>query len=1492
MVENHPWDIKTVGRGTNSDDSKEIIGSGNDGYYIDGRNQRPVSGVGQSGASEKIKGETIKYPAQAISGNWECMGSIVINSHIIEFWADKAVAQPSLIRIDGNIACQHATLPIDTFHPLQMDKNEDCDGGEVLVTNFNTPPMIFNIQDMINAPLSATPQKYFTEFILEEYQINLMSPLDIPVFIELVPVGGGGGLPPGSYEYQIRYSNRSGDRTNFSQRSVMIPVAQSLSNASLQYPGTRTFGGPPNPSHGTSYAVKLRFRCTNLFDYDFIEIKRVAHNQGAGIGFLPTSTIVAKIDVTPGEISVKEYLDPVEQNSTVALSDKEDTQVISFIESCKAIRYSDRRAVLMNVKLPSKSWNPTFEDVNGKVMFPIVESLGKNGFKDPWVHAYKKHYMGGERYGFAVNCYDGVGGKGFAVKVPGFTNYQYPNRRDPIDADSQQYSTGSVKATRIDNTIGQTFEVFDLANAISKTDKCSFKNIYRGDSLGFKGHKDASDVTEDCDESTGEIENHGANAGLISVGGFNEVYPYYHVYHPLNQNDPDVTGHNYITNPQVSKTDDDSDGEPYNPQGFAPNYFSHGMALAGLDGFPKWAKAFSVVRTHAAKRVVAQGLGMFSLIPAIYDMIGNDKLCTKWKNKFWFYSPDIEQGVISPELVNDIVDNPQNYKLQFVSPLGFFTETYNFEHQSIGDLPFVDPRSRLIDMISYARILRDNNSINPGDNSMGYPGGDGYRYVGYGKNRNTSVPATFTGGDQGNKLFDLFTAKRKKEGRGNYLELETVNGIYDVENTGGSGNNDFEDAGMQNWTEPFYIINIISEGNIIRDQNVQGYKSTGHYQKLESIIGQGTGLPGQKYILVDERWEDCISDLSPTSPNAAADRFCYIKRAGTNIVEKWINISFKTIAQKSVIQADITSFGSWGPGVTGMYRHTNTGNRFFELIFDVGYEPQQGDKILVRYDKTAPIKIFGGDAVVGETIFAPIDREADADDNASSTHFAFGVGWPYRVWKLNPRIFVVKDADAIVDAIQDEPWHWLAYLRQMCMMFTVESRACVHLAHNVNYPTEYFPLSEYVMRPNRWDKDKSYEDQNLFRDYGYDYGTQEKDQWKFGGFRFLQSINPDYSNEPPIEFFSKPAFGFREKTEFCDGIMWSLPRAGNSMGAPGLKTFPANNFFEIDDDQGSIKRAWEATTDKGENLYAICDRGICLLVTKKSILSDLTGGDIAYMAADGFIKHQLWITKDIGATDEMWRGIVEASVPILLENGGEVYKEALFIPNKESVFRFMDNTALDIGRMKYHNRVYHDVLNKVSPGYTTPMTGGYDKLHQEYWFQCKIRQGDIRVPVMVVFGAKNNAWHGKFDYSFDRYSTLNNQIFGHRSLETYLLDSGFTINGQPIRYEILKASAPQQPIDKEFCRIKINTIDMSTKPDRIEFYDENQVLLCFLDVSQGPLYLKNYRGWEKGIPRKLPNAGGFRDRVQGRVLIYKIIHTLQEDFGVINTAIQYKPIKG
>ena len=1488
--EHHPKEVRTNSLGASRDIQKEFSGAKEDGTYFDSKNGRVSSVRGNKFAWEKIRGEEIEFDAnQGFPGDWYCAASIDIDGKIFEIWVEETDSEAPIIRIDGVVVGNSENMPWLRNKYIQWDKNESCVGGEVFLTDFNTPPMILNIGDMLDA-LVSDPTKYFTDFNADLYTVNLNAPLDIPVFTELVNVGGGGGLPVGSYQYSIRYVTDEGDRTNWGPSTPPIPVVQSLSPSSSQYPGTKTYGDDADVAFPTSFGIKLKFRVTNLVNYDFIEIRRISYNTESGIGVIPQGEIVAKIDVSAGEISVKEFVDPAESNVQDTLADSEDTYNLSFIEAAKSVRYFDKRTVLGNIRTASRDSDLQFSDINGEEGVPILENMGKLGHNDPYFQTYRRAYMSGERHGFAVNLFDPLAGRGFALPIPGLENFQFPNRRDQASADSELYSYGGMPtAANVQSGISKVFEVFDHENAVAKTDTCSYKNIMT-----------------DGSKSNFAINSEGCPSGPNDAGDIG-----YQPYRPVNENDS-TESHNYRVN---TKVEVGLTNYEYNPEGFGLNYYSKGIAIPGISNFPAWAKSFSIVRTPAAGRVVFQGIGMYALNPGIPP---NTSLATKDRDKFIVYSPDIAAGLISQALLDDIDTNPSNYKVQVISPLGFFSELYNHYNRQASLIA----EDELIDLMTYARIIYDQGQINPApDPTMGVNDGTGKRYVAYNKYRNGDSAGgnAFGVPEGGNKLFDLLSLDVKTEGRGVYYELQLNELIYNQGSTGGVLNNDWDDQGMKDFTEPFYIINIVQEGRNVIDQNIDTYLGTSHYQKLESIIGRGDGSEGQSFELVDERWEDCIPDLSASGPFAAEDFFVYLVDDNGN-ERTFMDVTFLTVPQRDAISNDIANNGFYlspsGKQVVGLYTHTNTENRIFNIVFDVSasFVPNDTDFVIVRYDQRKPLRVFGGDTTIGESIFAPIDREANSDGDPQDEQYFLNISFPMFKYFVNPRHYIVRNTTGL-NKIQDSffgsirKFARLTYLRQLCVMFTSESRVSMHYAHNLQSGyQQYFPLTHYIMRPNDYsdtefgsgDDDLIAQDNNMQRDYFEDYPL-EYNIWDFGGLRFRPQFNIDYSVLGPIEYFSKPDFGFEEQNEFCTRIIWSLSRAVNQQDSPGLKTFPGSNVFDIDDDQGEIKRLWDASSAKGgDNLYSLHEIGVALLLTQKSILTNIDGSDIGVASTDAFVQKTLWLSKDVGSYGEMWRASAEASVSIKTEQG-PIKRDAIYFPNNHSVYRLMDNVIMEIGDIDYFSKL-NPVLSKISSDFTNEMTAVYNEKQDEYWMQMEFPSDvsfnpcDGPVPderALFVFGQERVRWVGDFDYYFDKYVFLDNEVYGSRDLITYKLDQGYLINGNPITAWLIQVFSPQQALEKEAIDIQINTGDLrSEKPTRIEFYDRDFVLQCAMDEAiQGPNYLKRYDGWRNFVPRKDGNVSVNRERLQDRLFVCKIIHNLAEDFSIVDTLLQYKIIK-
>lgn len=1573
--QHHPHDIKRFNQGANRDIEDEYLGALDEGEYIDANNLRPTRDTGNQAALEKIDGEEQMHANNLGGTTYKCLRSIEVNDRIVELWVDTEKVLDSLIRVDGNVVLKSPDFPISIDNPgLQVDKNESCVGGEIYITdNFNRP-MIFNVQDMVDN-FDSGSTKYFADFNISQFILTLETALDHPVFVERVNVGAGGGLPAGTYQYAIRFVTEDGDRTAFSVSTPLIPVPAQASSASAQYPNIKTVGSSPSSTVQTGIGLKIRFRINNLLDYDFVEVKRVAFNAGQPLGTIPNAEIIARIDIDQQEVSVKEFIDPVDQTQAPeVITDEEDTEQMSAIKRCKTLRYYEQRLHLMNIEFESRdidNTNLSFLQVSGNEMFEVIQDLGTAGYNSSYNHAYYQHYQTGEKYGFGIVGYDERGERTFTKKVPNFSNYQFQNRRDELGADTINNSPlGTVTASSVDGNNTDVAEVFDLTQSVRKTDFCEVKNIA---TAGDKAESKVNKIFQNTGSSDPCVDIEGT--GLLNRVTAEDLG--YQPYRPTTSSD-NTTSHDFQVNPEV---DLGAQFAGYQPRGYAPRYYSHGIALAGLDDIPSYMKAFSVVRTERAGRVVTQGIGMYNLDKAnVTSGGGRIGDSSKGLDSFWFFSPDIENGFVPAETVQDMIDNPSNYEIQLVSPVGFFSEVYTGNNTLT--------QNEGVDIISYARILFEDGNINIGD-TTGSVGDSGY--VTYGKWRNLVVNPNASG----TTVYTMqgFNDITNKSGLQTFYELSINQAIY--ASPVALAAQDFDDVKVKNFHEPFYIINIIQTGKNVPDTDVTEYRETGHYQKVESIIGKSDGVT-QDYILVDERWEDCIPALDSSHPTSGDDRYIWVEDDNGQQF-RWQNVTFKTPAQITTIIAGLST----GEGI---YRHTNVNNREFTINFDYpGFIPPSGSLIKVIYDNTVPIKVFGGDSLIGESIFSPIDMEYNdggglSDYNTNENAFGLFNGWPYYRFEISPRVYVVNDASASINKIQDDNTINMDFIRQMSVMFTCETRVDQALYFSGSTPNQFFPHIHYVMRPHGWDT--SDPTINIQEQYFDDYPS-EQDRWIYGGIRYLPEFNIDYSKEN-IEraHSSKPKVGFEEETLFCTMDTWSAKRPINVQDAPGVRTFPVANRFIVSDNRGEIKYAWSSSSDKGHNLYAVCEEGTVLLLTNKTTLSNIQGDELTLIGGEetDVIQEQVWLSGDIGMNDEMWRSYAEND-------------NALYWANNNSVYKLFNNQIEDVGRIKYHSKLYNDSLKIIAPGFQDDVTGVFDTLHNEYWIQvinnptkksfatslsfgtytngppidCPISENEVfdlvgindnpfvilpnasegidKITIcnagtntitvvdpdstpspaqivssddttytpfsiqpgecyefikgtytfpnaggitfnyvgsllssfipnsnLFVFSEITKHWVGEFGYRFDEYLSFDGKTFGFRSGQTFELNKGNQISGANITADVLQASAKEQIWGKEFIRIRVAS---DNKPTRVEFFNNlNQTnVQAELDPSNSQFYLKDYDGFEQYIPRKLASVDPARPRMQGRLLIYKILHNLAESFKIVDAATQYKILK-
>jgi hypothetical protein len=1582
MSENGKIQVQTYFAGCDTDNSPELVNV-KEGFCYDAYNFRLSSVTGNKNAREKIGGETIEhstfyYPPDNITGtpktleDYICIGAIYVVGYKVVFWARYGYSP--IITIDDKIVCETPEIGFTYNHPLQIDKNESCIGGEIFPTDDNVPPLVFSVKDMLDK-YAINSDAYFAGFNIGSYEISSGVQNDVPVFVELTSAGIS-GLLCGTYSYAMRYVDSEGNHTQWSTSTPMIPVPMSYGySENYVYPSQLNRGG--NIADGSSYGIKLKFRVCNFNNYDYVELRRV---RFAGIGVVPGSyvpapeTVKIPTKLVYGKVYILEFTDSGLQ-TWVTSPDDEESMVMSSISKAKAVRYMKNRLVYANVSYSSKDLENSgivFKtSMSGNICFPFIHDMGRIGHGDAYNQSYYKSYPSGEKYTFGLLCRDAKRETAFVLDIT--KNYRFPNRRDPADNDTISLShdkwMGLPSMCNTDNSISKVHEVFAFRDPISLGGKYDYE--------GYTG----------MPKSSVSSLNY-----LISISDFDAIGKSAY-YNPLCPKSIEDTSNPEYSRYNVNTRVNSNYGSPsayhnFEPTQFAPNYYSMGIAFAGITGIPRDIKSFSIVRTKRANSVIAQGIGFYKL-GASSGTFGDPNGMTKDQGSIVFYSDDIVNGINQDYLTN----NATNLKIQFVSPLGFFSEMFDGENASL-----ITGEDKLIDLALYARLYHTTWKCGL-PQLLNNTGADSYdTKFGVWRNDSTYESNFLDGGVvDGNKKFSITAISALTKYSGSKYQDARLDHFYEIDITPNvySTKYSYKNVGVNNshsinFDEPVYIINIIDEDAEVIDLNIDSFIDIGHNQKVESIIGISDGSQNQSYELVDERWEDCIPPNYINGfvvPDTDTNCYVYINDTDLNTSRPWLNITNKTSAFIKVVLDDITANGFYasydGDGtytnIYGIYTHlwTTTGaekDKLFQIKFTVppndgtvtytSYDqslmiPSNGNHIVIKYDSRFPLKVFGGDVFIGESIFCPIDSSNDA--NGGSGKFKADKGFPYPGHEFNDTYAVVQNSRT-TNRYQNGKQIKMDSLRQLVVLFTSESVVNLPMLYNQNLDDcscsaassfdMSFPRVNYIQRPHNWDDSDCSEN---FGDSGLgtkrisdQYKTDfpgEFSQWYWGGFRYSPLLNFDYSQyRTDKSYTNKPTVGFKEQTEYCSGIIWSQERKVNQQDSPGLKSFPATNFYALSDKNGEIKYLFNSTSDKGDNLYAITESGTAILLVEKNTLTDAVGNGLAFFSkAENFIAEEFWLSNDIGMNDQWWRSAAEN-------------QDVLYWANNKGVYNLSNNQITDIAREKtYYSKFQSRIASRISDVYATKMCAGINKTHDEYMLDCGNLEngfetiqnvtvnGTTNITLIVgyviitaistssvtvntiynevftagtyyyywngsglsnicslemfrdvhnnlVFNTELGVWHGEYDYDYEKYIVSAQETWGVRKGVIYKTNSRYTVNGSTVSAKIIGICNEDQPFDKEFISIAIAS---DKKPTRVNFATSVSLLpecslYSAMSTPANTYYLKDYGKWTNKIPRK---EAGVRDRLQSRYMAFEVVHDMAESMYIVDTVINYKVLK-
>ncbi len=1501
---NFPWLRRLLGRGVNTDISPEFIP---DGFAREAVNVRPTSIGGESGAVSAIGGEVVaSFEQQQPVNGYVCIGSASCNEHFVEFY----IGATKIVKIDGVVVAESDNIPYLADRPLQIAVVNDVRRGVLYPADDNSEPLYWDVQDLLDNV--GTPL-YFADYTTDTNSVLLTTNPEFPVHVGNVEVSPG--LPVGEYQYALRYVSPLGDRSAIGPWTPLITVPlwqdRKLTWQQQTMPGLSTVGGPVSPTTATGYGVKIQFRIDNQQGYSAVEILRRKLNDGTGKSIVE---VVDRYGIAPGQVSVETFVDP--ENAVaepeVVPDDESGQQLFTFTKP-KAVEYQDRRIIYGNFETESRDSGITFMEVDGNKMVPITQavftqpdddpnSIYNDGYSDPVNNTYMKTYVRGEKYGFGVMVWDKFSNRYYVTELA--DEYQFPNRRDPKLGDSLNGSDNPIWAANTncngeDPSIPLVTSTFD---AFTQGVKSDFP------------------------------VNPGYNFVNMTVGGGAQS-PFGPV-DPVNSGLSGINDQTRVSIPPCTGaflgSGDTLSGTAVNMTQFvwAPQHQALGGMIYGVDNIPRGAKVMSIMRTAPANRVIAQGLAGY----AFADTVNGTT-----KSRFWLNLdiPDFKSGLVDQATQDDILANPQNYSLQFVSPLGVTSKVYGWAADN--DFGSSNYLGKCADVLTYAGVQFDQGQVNVGEptSGMAYQATGGSpaplsNYVGYGAWRG-GIPnpgfgpfhqtGSWDSDGGGNSIIAISDIIDVVNGRSSYLRVQVdpsiPGGFYQAPDELDESY-DFDDSATREWHQPFYVVNIIRRDARVPDLTIDQYINTGYHVKIESCIGVSTG-GSDTFRLLNERWEDVLS------MDTTQYRYVWVQQ-GSAQPRAWFQISNSILApQVQLILAVIAQNGFWvspegvqcyGVCVAGMETATSSSLRSTGCTISFGAfgtiplpVPPANSRILVRYNKNAPIKFFGGDATIAPSAGCFIDGYTDYSSSTAPFDPVTGGtgvnGWlrlPHAGYRKNPQYTLPIKAGASPVYLSDYASS-IYGLRQWCVMWEAEQRSGIryHTATAAQGGPYSWPKVGYVIKPTVYDSNDPANGMYAYPTInvgGVDVSLTQ--DYARGGILFSDAVNPDYTRQPDVDGFGIPfddQGGIAERTEFPTGLIASLEVDPLLTDAPGVRTFISQNLKVLSEESGEIKCIGSAVGSGGRNIYAWMDRAVSRVLTSKNILTGASGEQISTIVVSNFWGDEMVLSRQIGSPDQMWRLWAKGNAPT-----GQGYADSFFWPDRNSWYRLTGDTIMDIGRDKFLAESLA-ALRAFPDGYANNAvraSAAYDRKHNEALFSLFVPQppspsGQLSRPVRMVYSysPQTGEWNGRYTYSFDSYAMHNGDLYGSRNKQAWELDSGSVISGSTRVASVTVPIVGDVGMYKEMIRWRVGGNVAKSKPDRIEILDPDFNVIVRKDavINASPRWVKWYDGWEGWADRVLASVDPARPLPQNQYFFLRLIWNTDGEKSASAMSAQIKNIR-
>ena len=558
--------------------------------------------------------------------------------------------------------------------------------------------------------------------------------------------------------------------------------------------------------------------------------------------------------------------------------------------------------------------------------------------------------------------------------------------------------------------------------------------------------------------------------------------------------------------------------------------------------------------------------------------------------------------------------------------------------------------------------------------------------------------------------------------------------------------------------------------------------------------------------------------------------------------------------------------------------------------------PASGDRVTVRYDHTAPVIAFGGSATVSPSTQAIYDKTwngpgSDQFDIIPGRSVQMGyLPMPYPGFARNPFWYQPRESSTIEG---DQIFPVIQSIRQWCVLWDAESRTPGRL--NLIGPDgppqqnseSAFPNVHYVARQYVYLGDPS----GFHAQYLLDYPAENPE---LGGVRFDPGINFDYARQEPVSGVGAQV-GIDFRTDYCNAIIASLEVDPLVNEAPGTRTFLSSNMTAISQENGEIKRIASMLGPSGQNFYAWTQKGTCRILTNKSILTGASGEDVSTSSISNYWGTELWISREFGMPDQMWRLSAKGYAPL-----GQQYHDTMFFCDRNGVYRMTGDTIVDILANKFYVEV-GPTLKQFPTDYQPQATAFYNLKYDEFWLSISPQVIPPRPPLqptpvilaprLFVYSAVLGEWVGQFDYRFEQLYQSRQQVMGFRGLETYALDQGFDINGSTRVASVTAPFVGDVGMQKEAEVFQI----IGDRPDQVELLDENEVLMtiqnealaALINPAEANYWILNINGWQQWLAA----VQGTDLRPQGRLFYMRVTWSQPVDSQCVTCSLLLRDLK-